>query len=122
MADDHRFESIRSRVDGLRAKVRLLRDAEADAASPGSVRRCSYCREPGHYRTTCEALKAEVAELKAANDALERELAEAHEEAAQARADRQWWIDKAFELQDEIREIRRQLNSVAVYAKPTRGR
>ena len=60
--------------------------------------------------------------MQAAYNAILTELAHAKEEAAQARADREWWMNIAFELNEEVQELRRQLNSVGVYAQSTRGR
>lgn len=118
MGNEERFQAVRARLDELWSKVRRLK--ESDKTTPGSMRRCSYCREPGHYRPTCERHKEDLAELHAAFEALEQDLVRAREEAAQAIADRQWWINKAFELQDEIDKLRKDANVVIVHSESTR--
>ena len=116
-------ERLRNRLDQLWDKVRRSEAAESSEESKEpTVRRCSYCREPGHYRPTCSQLAADQQELEDGYRTLAAELDRARAEAAQANADKQWWIDEAFRLQDEMLDLRRQLSSMAVYAGPTRGR
>lgn len=116
--ETQRLEGMKARLEVLRGRVRLL-TCNNNAQSP---RCCSYCREPGHYRPTCEQLKQDTEHLKKLCDELQNELDRVRAERDQAEEAKQWWIDKAFELQDQLDELRKTLNTAVVHSHPTRGR
>jgi hypothetical protein len=120
MANGERFEQMRERLDFLWMKVRRIEESDPQDSETKAVRRCSYCREPRHYRPTCRVYAADLEELQngynqlvADNEALRAELVSSHE-------NRQWLVDKAFKQQDEIQELRRQLSSMGISARSTR--
>ena len=124
MRDDGRLHELRDRLDGLWARIRRVQEAERQESGQreGTLRRCSYCRTPGHYRPRCQQLADDLIKLRTDYTALEGELTAVKAQLRQTEADKQWWIDKAFKLQDEIEELRREINSIGVHAGPTRGR
>lgn len=121
MADGERFEQVRERLDALWRKVRRIEQSESqEAESPRAVRRCSYCREPGHYRPTCREYAADLEELQQGYNQLVEEHEALKAELADERENKQWLVDKVFQQQDEILELRRQLSSMGISARPTR--
>lgn len=120
MADGERFEQTRERLDALWTKVRRIKESDPQESETKAVRRCSYCREPGHYRPTCSEYAADLEELQAGYVQALEEIETVKTELANVQGDKQWWIDKAFELQDEIQELRRQMSSMGISARPTR--
>ena len=120
MGDGERSERLRERIDGLWKKVRKIEGSDSQEAETKPVKRCSYCREPGHYRPTCPDYAADLAELHRADNELAEELEKIKRQLAETQAAKQEWIELAFEQQDEIMELRRQLSSMGISARPTR--
>jgi hypothetical protein len=117
--------TVRKRLDALWSKVRRMEQTDPqheERSAPAPVRRCSYCRQPGHYRPTCQEFAADLAELHAAYEDNLRDLAEAEEDKRRLHEEKAWWVDEAFRLREENEELRRALNSMGVSAGPTRGR
>lgn len=121
MADGQRFEQTRERLDALWRKVRRIEESDPqEDEAPKAVRRCSYCREPGHYRPTCREYGADLQELQQGYEQLVEEHEVLQAELADERENKQWLVDKVFQQQDEILDLRRQLSSMGISARPTR--
>ena len=120
MADGERFEQMRERLDFLWRKVRRIQESDPQESEQKAVRRCSYCREPGHYRPRCSEYAADLEELQQGYDQLVEDFEATKAELASERENKQWLVDKVFQQQDEILELRRQLSSMGISARPTR--
>lgn len=117
------LDTVRGSLDVLWTKARRMRRSNPqDRPATTAVRRCSYCRQPGHYRPTCGEFEADLAELRAAYEDIRQRLDEAQRNLQQATEDKRWWVDEAFRLREENEELRQLLNSIGVSARPTRGR
>jgi hypothetical protein len=97
-------------------------DPQTSEQPSAVVRRCSYCREAGHYRPTCGRYDSDLQALQAAHDQIVAELEETQARLRVMHGEKSWWIDEAFRLRDEVQQLRRLLNSMAVSAGPTLGR